>query len=303
MSDSEELGDDLGMEGTGRQKIRTFDVVVTEVIRETADTSTIVLFAGGQKIPYLAGQFITIRPEQFPALERFCAFFRDVKGKPEPPRAYSLYSSPHEADLSFTVKAEEYVSGLTEYPPLLSPFLTYRLTPGTRMTVRGIGGPYAMDRSVEEQTDHVVHICAGSGIVPNMSMIKWALATDLNVHHTLIYGNKTWSDIIYRKELEELEKQHPDKLRVLHTISREKDVSRYGANYRVGRVGEEMISEVIRDPNAVAVFTCGPAITPWDRKAAKAKGVEPTPRFLETTLAALKAIGLPKDRLHRESYG
>ena len=36
---------------------------------------------------------------------------------------------------------------------------------------------------------------------------------------------------------------------------------------------------------------------------AKEKGIEPRPRFLESTLAALDALGLTKDRIHHESYG
>jgi hypothetical protein len=40
-----------------------------------------------------------------------------------------------------------------------------------------------------------------------------------------------------------------------------------------------------------------------ERRAAKEKGVEPTPRFLEAALTALAEIGVPKDRIYRESYG
>jgi hypothetical protein len=53
----------------------------------------------------------------------------------------------------------------------------------------------------------------------------------------------------------------------------------------------------------VRVFACGPAISVWDRKAAKEKGAAPTPRFLETVLEGLKAIGVRSDQITRESYG
>ena len=46
-----------------------------------------------------------------------------LKGKREPPRAYSMCSSPHERYLAVTVKEERYLSGTTKFPPLLSPLL------------------------------------------------------------------------------------------------------------------------------------------------------------------------------------
>ena len=58
------------------------------------------------------------------------SFLEDLKGKKEPPRAYSMASSPHEKYLAVTVKEERYVTGLTQYPPLLSPLLVKRIPRG-----------------------------------------------------------------------------------------------------------------------------------------------------------------------------
>ena len=235
--------------------------MVAEVIRETPDTATLVLFTGNDRMEYQAGQFLTIRPQQFPALERFCRYFEDMKGKKEPGRAYSLSSAPHEKQLAFTVKEERYVSGLTPYPPLLSPFLTWRVLPGTRMVVTGFGGPYVLPPDVESRTDHIVHICAGSGIVPNFSILKHCLATGMKLRHTLIYGNKTWDDVIFRRQLEALARQHPDKLRIVHALSREDRPAGAAGDIRRGRVSEELIRELIPDPTAIEVYTCGPGLT------------------------------------------
>lgn len=286
-----------------RPRIREFEVMVSEVIRETPDTATLVLFTGNDRMEYQAGQFLTIRPQQFPALERFCRYFEDVKGKREPGRAYSMSSAPHEKQVAFTVKEELYISGVTPYPPLLSPYLTWRVLPGTRMVVTGFGGPYVLPPDVESRTDHIVHICAGSGIVPNFSILKHCLATGMKLRHTLIYGNKTWDDVIFQRQLEALERQHPDKLRIVHTLSREDRPAGAAGEIRRGRVSEELIRELIPDPTAIELYTCGPGLSKFERQAAKAKGEEPTPRFLETTLEALASIGVPKERLHYESYG
>ena len=285
-----------------RTKIREMELVITDVIWETADTVTLNLFANGERMDYQAGQFITIRPQQFPALESLCSYFEDMKGKKEPGRAYSLTSAPHEKQLAITVKAETYVKGQTKYPPLLSPFLTYSVRPGMSFVATGIGGPYVLPSDVETRSDHIVHVCAGSGIVPNYALLKFCLETRMNLRHTLIYGNKTWDDIIFRHQIHELAERFPDKFRLIHSISREKR-SAPGLDIRQGRVGEELLREVIEDPNAVEVFSCGPGLSNWDRQAARERGEEPQPRFLETVLAGLKNIGVPPEREHHESYG
>ena len=51
------------------------------------------------------------------------------------------------------------------------------------------------------------------------------------------------------------------------------------------------------------VYACGPAIGPYDKAAAKEKGVEPAPRFLETALAHLAALGVKSQHIKHESYG
>jgi 3-ketosteroid 9alpha-monooxygenase subunit B len=286
-----------------RPRIKELEVMVAEVIRDTPDTSTLVLFTGNDRLEYQPGHFLTIRPQQFPALDRFCKYFEDLKGRKEPARAYSLSSAPHERHLAVTVKEERYVSGLTKYPPLLSPLLVWRTLPGTRMVVTGFGGPYVPPPDLDSRTDHVVHICAGSGIVPNYSILKHCLGNCMKVRHTLIYGNKTWEDVIFRHQLEELARQHPDKLRIVHTLSREQRPASAGADVRQGRVSEALIREFIPDSTAVEVYACGPGVGKYERLAARERGEEPAPRFLESVLEALENLGVPDERIHRESYG
>lgn len=288
---------------TKKKRIKEMEVMVAEVIRETHDTTTLVLFTGNDKLEYKAGHFITISPHQFEALGRWTHYLEDQKGKREPPRAYSLASSPTERQLAITIKEEEYVSGRTRYPPLLSPVLVRRTPAGTRMVVTGFAGPYILPDDIESRTDHLVHICAGSGIVPNYSIIKYCLDEGVKVKHTLIYGNKTWDDIIYRDQLGDLAAQNPDKIELIHAISREPDAAARGPNVYASRVTRELIEKFIPDPTAVEVFACGPALSKFEKRAAKERGEELKPRFMESTLAALKELGVPKKRLHKESYG
>lgn len=286
-----------------RRKIKKLEVMVADVIRETPDSATLVLFTGNDQLEYQPGHFLTIDPHQFPALERFIEYFEEMKSKREPARAYSMASAPHEQYLAITVKEEYYISGRTKYPPLLSPLLVWRTQPGTRMVVTGFGGPYVLPTDIEARTDHLVHVCAGSGIVPNWSIIKHALAENLQVRHTLIYGNKTFEDIIFRRQVEALERQHPGKIQVVHALSREQEVHRYGECFRSGRVDRAVIQSAVPDPSAVEVFACGPGIGKWERLAAKETGSDPQPRFLESALEALEGIGVPRTHIHHESYG
>lgn len=236
-------------------------------------------------------------------MARWTEYLEDVKGKPEAPRAYSLASAPHENRLAITVKEERYVRDKTEYPPLLSPVLSRRTVRGTTMVITGFTGPYTLPNNIENRTDHLVHISAGSGFVPNWSIVQHALHHDMKLRHTIIYGNKTADDIIYRHELDELAALHPEKITLVHCLSREEDAQRHGPNYRSGRVSAEVIRAAIPDPSAVELFVCGPEISKWDKRAAKKNGTTPSPRFLETTLATLEEIGISKKQLHKESYG
>src|SRR4029077_2428268 len=144
---------------------------------------------------------------------------------------------------------ERYVSGTTKFPPLLSPMLTKRTTRGSRLVVPGFTGPYALPPDIESKTDHIVHVCAGSGSVPNFSMLKFALAHHPTLRHTFVYSNKTWSDAIFRDELARLAAQHPDRLTVVHSLTREENPAMCGPTVRKGRIGLPLLREVIPQPS------------------------------------------------------
>ena len=155
--------------------------MVADVIVETPDTTTLVLFTGNDRLEYAAGHFLTSDPHQFEALERFIAFLEDLKGKKEPQRAYSLSSAPHERHLAVTVKEERYVSRVTKFPPLLSPLLVKRTVKGMRLVVTGFTGRIRCRRT-SQQTDHIVHICAGPEVSPT---------TRSSSSHSSIIGTET----------------------------------------------------------------------------------------------------------------
>jgi len=290
-------------EAVERRRIKELEAVVVDVIRETADTTTLVLFTGNEHMDYQSGHFLTVDPHQFEGLERFTAFLEDLKGKKEPARAYSMSSAPHERYIAITVKEERYVSGTTKFPPLLSPLLVHSTPRGTRLAIIGFTGPYTLTDRIRSKTEHIVHICAGSGSVPNVSILKHALQFEPQLRHTFIYSNRTWDDVIFRATLDSLAHLHPDRMKLVHTLTRETNANVFGPQVRSGRISKALLNEVIPDPSACHFFVCGPAISQWDRLLAHEKGVEPTPRFMESVLADLAGLGVKRDQITRESYG
>lgn len=290
----------MSTEPTGR-RIRQFDVVVSDVIVETPDTVTLV-FDGPDKFEYKAGQFCTIAPQQFRVIGGMTKFLEDLKRHKEPPRAYSMASAPHE-QLAITIKEEIYEPGATKYPPLLSPVLVHHVLKGSRMLISGFTGPYTLPDNVLEKTDHIVHITAGSGSVPNWAMLKHAIKFLPQLKHTFVYSNKTWDDVIFRDALNAFCAEHRDKVRLVHCLTRQDIPEDAPPETRRGRVSADLLRELVPDPAAVLVYACGPALSTHDRAAAREKGVEATPRFMETVTAAVKEIGVPKDRYKTEAYG
>lgn len=286
-----------------REKIKELEVMVADVIQETPDTVTLILFTGNDKLNYEPGHFLTISPHQFPALERWVSFLEDQKGKKEPPRAYSITSSPDEKYLAITVKEERYISCVTPFPPLLSPILARRTVRGQRMVITGFTGPFTFNDEVRRDSENVLHICAGSGIVPTYSIIKYDLRYFSKHRHTLIYSNKNFKDIIFYSQLRKLEEEFSERFKVVHTLTRESGNISINGKEKRGRVSKELISEATPDFTSTAVFVCGPDYTVHQRKVAKDKGEELKPSFMGSILSYLDELGVPKNKIKRESYG
>jgi len=160
-----------------------------------------------------------------------------------------------------------------------------------------------LPEDIESKTDHIVHVCAGSGSVPSFAILKHSLVTQQKLRHTFIYSNRTWDDVIFRDQMNALAAAHPDRFTLVHTLTREPNAAALGHDVRSGRVSEELIAEFVPQPSECRFFVCGPAISAWDRSAAKEKGIEPQPRFMESVLTSLRALGVNKNQFTRESFG
>jgi 3-ketosteroid 9alpha-monooxygenase subunit B len=118
-----------------------------------------------------------------------------------------------------------------------------------------------------------------------------------------VYSNKTWQDVIFRRDLARLRRANPDRLQVIHMLTREAAVASDDEDVRSGRVTLELLGGILeREPRSL-IYSCGPAISVWDKRAHAAKGTTPPPRFLETMQVYLTTLGVPRDRIKIEAFG
>jgi ferredoxin-NADP reductase len=286
------------------KKIRTIRGVIIDAFRETPDTWTLDIFVGDEDKNYEAGQFISISPHQFGELGDFIKYFEYLKNKKEVVRAYSLTSAPGEKYISITIKPEVYTPEPDAFPPLLSPFLASDLLVGRELEFIGYTGAYVMPKDLREQSDHALHLVAGSGIVPSFSIIKDELLYKKSaIKHSVIFVNKYYDDIIFHEQLKKLCAQFPTQLSVHYFLSQDVQAARFGANYFSYRPTLSHVENLIENKDRSLIFACGPAITKWQRKQALLNKSELKPRFMEWVQEVVTHIGIEKKRYKREIYG
>jgi ferredoxin-NADP reductase len=101
----------------------------------------------------------------------------------------------------------------------------------------------------------------------------------LDTKITLLYGNRTENDIVFRKELETMQQQNKN-LKVVFTLN-EASSEWKGAT---GLITAEMIKKEIPDFKETVFYTCGP------------------PAMVEIMEKLIEQLGLPKTQLKREYF-
>jgi len=100
-------------------------------------------------------------------------------------------------------------------------------------------------------------IAGGTGITPMLQIIQAVLKDDEDTTSmSLLYANQTQDDILVREQLEALQQQHPQRLKLWYTLDRPQD----GWAYSKGFVDEEMINNHLpsTDNADSIVLMCGP---------------------------------------------
>ena len=149
--------------------------------------------------------------------------------------------------------------------------------PGTKAYLDGPYGVFTTNRYWDSAG--FILIAGGIGITPIMSMLLTAAEGQDDRPFLLIYANKTWSEVTFRKELEELKSQLD--LKIVHVI-REPPEDWQG---ETGYVDRELLEKYVpRHRGSRHYFICA------------------APVMMEAVEAALYDLEVPATHVHMEHY-
>lgn len=187
-------------------------------------------------------------------------------------RSYSIASAPEGDRLVLTV--ERLPDGE------VSSYLVGELRPGDSLELRGpIGGYFVWE---SRMGGPLLLVGGGSGIVPLMAMLRHRAASQAMVGARLIYSSRSWDDVIYREELEQLASR-PDAPEITYTLTRTQPPGWTGY---ARRVDGAMLAEAAWPPSRMpSAFICGP-----------------TP-FVEAVASGLVLLGYPATSVKTERFG
>ena len=180
-------------------------------------------------------------------------------------RPMSLATSPTRPHLEYAVRVSD-----SAYKRAFA-----ALQPGDEVAVFGPIGDFVL-----RETRPAVLVAGGVGITPLKGMAEYAADKALPIPVRLVYSNRSEDEIVYRDELEALEKQNPN-FRVLQTLTRTTDDGWRG---RTGRIDRELLQEVARDLTDPMYYVSG------------------TPSMVVGTLRLLRALNVPDEDLEVEAF-
>ncbi|MBQ2659207.1 MAG: 2Fe-2S iron-sulfur cluster binding domain-containing protein [Erysipelotrichaceae bacterium] len=157
-------------------------------------------------------------------------------------RPYSLCSSPAQA-----LKGEYQIVVKTMKNGFASEYINEHFTVGTKVDISAPEGFFSYEPLRDGKK--VVGIAGGSGIAPFVSFAKAIAEGTEDFELTLLYGSRTEEEILFKEELDELQKKC-DKIKVIHVLSDEEK-----EGYRHGFISRDLISEFLTEESSV--FVCG----------------------------------------------
>jgi ferredoxin-NADP reductase len=160
-------------------------------------------------------------------------------------RSYSVASAPDGSRVELTVQRLD--------DGEVSPYLTQLLRPGDLVELRGPIGGWFVWRPGD--TDPVLLLAGGSGVVPLMAMVRARVATASPTPMRLLYSTRTPETVLYGDELRRLAERDPQ-LNVALVYTRRAPAGWSGP---VGRLDAAQLATLAWPPAAApACFVCGP---------------------------------------------
>ena len=244
---------------------RFHDLTVARVSPEAAGAVAITFAVP----PELHGHF-DFQPGQFLTL-RATIDGQDVR------RNYSICSTR-----SRYARARELDVGIRPMEGgLFSNWAATQLRPGDRLAVMPPDGRFTIRKP---RALHRVGFAAGSGITPILSIIASTLEDSDSAKFTLVYGNRRMGSVMFNEALQDLKDKYKNRLTLIHVLSRQaQEVPLLEGRIDAAKV-RQLIGTLLPAASMDEVFICGPEA------------------MIEATEAALRAAGVPAERIHTERF-
>lgn len=243
--------------------MQTIKLTVKNIVHETKDAIAIYFKDELNEIPHFwPGQFLTL--------------VLNINGQAVR-RSYSICTPPTALpQIGVCVKRVE--------GGLVSNHLLDELKEGDTLEVLEPYGNFTLNYKMAS-VPTLVLIGAGSGITPLMSIIKSVLSTDSRGKIHLYYGNRNEESIIFKEELDALVVQSNGNLTVTHLLSQASEGFSGIKSRLEGKLLQTLCNaSAIFEDQTANFYICGPD------------------GMMHAVLDMLEAQGIPKDRVHKESF-
>lgn len=248
-------------------KINFYSVKIKDVIKETNEAVSLLF-----EIPIDLKEYFDYKPGQYITLK---VIFNGI----EEHRAYSISSNPYQSeDLRITIKKVE--------DGLISNYLVREIKKGDTIEIMPPLGHFIYEPK-EGNNNNYILAAAGSGITPLFSILKSILIKEPTSQIFLFYQNRSEDSIIFKYELDKLEQNNPNQLKIWHFLSREANSKT--SNFNSGRLNFEIFTKLIQE-NVVnyqqnsEFFICGPQ------------------QFMREIETGIANLSISKNRIHKESF-
>jgi ferredoxin-NADP reductase len=141
-----------------------------------------------------------------------------------------------------------------------------------------IDAPYGKF-TFEGENEKIALLGGGIGITPFKSICKYCTDMHLTAKVTLLYGNRSESDIVFKKEFEEMANQNKN-LKVVFILNEASNAWK-GAT---GVINAEMVKKEVPDYKERVFYACGP------------------PPMVQAMEKLVKDLGLPPTQLRLEAF-
>ena len=203
-------------------------------IQETANAVSLVFEVPENlktNFSFKAGQYITLKAT--------------INGS-EIRRAYSICSAPESGELKVAIKTVD--NGV------FSTYATSQLKVGDVLEVHEPEGKFVLEPT---RSNNYLGMAAGSGITPVLSMIKAVLQREPSSSFTLIYGNKSSEETMFKAELDALSVTYDTRFNLHYVFSRQNEKGSLFGRIDKGHTNY-FIKNIYKNWSFKTVFLCGP---------------------------------------------